>query len=382
MPQVDAVELLLQMVEIPSVNPTLNSSGGEAALVGHLAGVLDGLGFEVELAEVAPGRHNVLGWLRGAPGRTIVLESHVDTVPESHGGQPCALRDGRVWGRGACDTKASGAAMIAALARLAETHQPMEHPSVVFAGIIDEESHMNGAAALAQQISEPTMVIVGEPTMLIPIRAHNGILRFDVEVFGQTAHSSIRGGGINAISEASKLVNMFDAALSKLLSESVHAQTGLGAFTITHFNAGVATNVVPDHVELRFDRRLVPGETIEQVLQGFDQFLDSVSASGIKCRRGEPTLEFAPIEIDEMHPLVRAAEESYAQVLGKHVAASGITFCTDASVLTRNPMVECIVLGPGSIEQAHAPIEWVSVDQVVAAVDIYVSIVERVRHAS
>ena len=377
MAQIDAVELLLQMVEIPSVNPTLNSAGGEAALVRHLAAVLEKLGLEVELSEVAPSRHNVFGWLRGAPGRTIILESHLDTVPESHGGQPCALKDGRVWGRGSCDTKASGAAMIAALARLAETHVPSEHPSIVFAGIVDEESHMSGAAALAQQIDEPTMVIVGEPTMLIPVRAHNGILRFDVEVFGQTAHSSIRGGGVNAILEASKLVNMFDSALPNLLSQSVHAQTGLGAFTITHFNGGVATNVVPDHVELRFDRRLVPGETIAQVLQRFDEFLDSVSATGIKCKRGEPTLEFAPVEIDEAHPLVQAAEESCARVFGGQVAATGITFCTDASVLTRNPMVECLVLGPGSIEQAHAPEEWVSVDQVVAAVDIYESMVER-----
>ena len=269
--------------------------------------------------------------------------------------------------------------MIAALARLVKTHSPTEHPTLVFAGVVDEESHMRGAAALAERLVAPAMVIVGEPTMLIPVRAHNGILRFDVEVFGETAHSSILGGGVNAIVQAAKLVTAFESALPDLLAASHHPATGQGAFTVTHFNAGVATNVVPDHCLLRFDRRLVPGETIESALAGFDKLLAHVTESGVSCRRGEPTLEFVPVEVDASHPMARAAEESFQHVFGKTTTATGATFCTDASVLTKNPLVECVVLGPGSIAQAHAPEEWVTIDQVTAGVDVYFETIQRLR---
>ena len=115
----NVIDLLSQLVQIPSINPTLNPQGSEVAIVEYCASILAAREFEVELVPVSRGRTNVLGWIRGGKQGLLVCESHLDTVPESH--ESCAfdIRDGKRYGCGACDTKVSGAAMITATQVLA-----------------------------------------------------------------------------------------------------------------------------------------------------------------------------------------------------------------------------------------------------------------------
>jgi len=365
------IDLLGQLVQIPSINPTLNAQGSEEEIVEFCASTLADRGFEVELVPVSPGRTNVLGWIRGGKEGLLVCESHLDTVPESHESCSFDIRDGKMYGRGACDTKASGAAMICALVALSKDVPFDERPTMLFAGAIDEEAMMTGAIALLPILAKADMVVVGEPTELVPLRAHNGILRFDLAISGETAHSALANAGSNAIVHAAKLIVMFEDRKSELLRQATHQLTGQGTFTLTHVTGGVATNMVPDRCELKFDRRLVPGEDVVEVLQGIDSFLDECRAQGIKVVRSEPTVCRKPMELNAKHALVTTAEEACSQARGRPVSAGGATFCTDASVFSGESNIPCIVLGPGNIAQAHVPEEWVDLSEVEAAVGVY-----------
>ena len=365
------IDLLSQLVQIPSINPTLNPQGSEVAIVEYCASILAARGFEVELVPVSPGRTNVLGWIRGGKNGLLVCESHLDTVPESNKSCAFDIRNGKMYGRGSCDTKASGAAMITSMQQLAADVRFEDRPTMVFAGAVDEEAMMTGAIALLPFLAGANMVIVGEPTELVPLRAHNGILRFDLTIGGETAHSAIANAGINAIVYASRLIVKFEERKTELLKLAQHQLTGQGTFTLTHITGGVATNMVPDRCELKFDRRLVPGEDVEEVLRRVDSFLDECRAEGIDVVRSEPTVRRKPMELNAQHRLVTTAEEVCSRFRGESVVASGATFCTDASVFSGESDIPCIILGPGSIAQAHVPEEWVDLAEVEAAVGVY-----------
>ena len=367
----DVIDLLSQLVQIPSINPTLNSQGSEVAIVEFCASILAARGFEVELIPVSPGRTNVLGWIRGGKDGLLVCESHLDTVPESQESCNFNIFEGKMFGRGACDTKASGAAMIVALEKLAAEFPFEERPTMVFAGSIDEEAMMTGAVALLPTLQKASMIVVGEPTELIPLRAHNGILRFNLTVIGETAHSAIAGAGSNAIVNAAKLISAFEECKPDLLIHAKHHLTGQGNLTLTHISGGVATNMVPDICELKFDRRLVPGENIDEVLRVIDLFLDECRSEGINVVRSEPTVSRKPMELDAQHRLVTTAESACLHFHGKPVTARGASFCTDASVFSGEASIPCIILGPGNIAQAHVPDEWIDLAEVEAAVGVY-----------
>ena len=365
------IDLLSQLVQIPSINPTLNPQGSEVAIVEYCASILAARGFEVELVPVSPGRTNVLGCVLGGKKGLLVCESHLDTVPESH--ESCAfdIRNGKMYGRGSCDTKASGAAMITAMQSLAAYFRFEDRLTMVFAGAVDEEAMMTEAIALLPFLASAKMVIFGEPTELVPLRTHNGILRFDLTIGGETAHSAIANAGINAIVHASRLIVKFEERKTELLKLAQHQLTGQGAFTLTHITGGVATNMVPDRCELKFDRRFVPGEDVEEVLRSVDAFLDECRAEGIDVVCSEPIVRRKPMELNAQHRLVTTAEDVCSRFRGKPVVASGATFCTDASVFSGESDIPCIILCSGNIAQAHVPKEWVELAEVEAAVEVY-----------
>ncbi|MDI1290966.1 MAG: M20/M25/M40 family metallo-hydrolase, partial [bacterium] len=197
----DPVQLTADFVAVASVNPDLAGGPGENDLGEQVMEFLTRIGADVESDEVEGGRANVMGVLPGDIDRLVVLEAHLDTVPMPVVPLPVGVSNGKLWGRGACDTKASVAAMLVAMEQIAMQRGP--RPTVMFAGVVDEEYVMRGAQVLASRISHADAVIIGEPTRLRVVRAHNGCVRFDIQVHGRTAHSSRATLGRNAILDAS-----------------------------------------------------------------------------------------------------------------------------------------------------------------------------------
>jgi succinyl-diaminopimelate desuccinylase len=369
----DVVDLLEELVRIESVNPAMGG-GGEASLASFLADVLRGIGADVSLDEVEPGRPNVVGVLAGTTDPAILLEAHLDTVALPEVGLEVRRARDRVVGRGSCDTKGSCAAMVAALDAL--SREP-RRPTVVFAGAMDEEASMLGSRALVERLPPVGGAVVGEPTSLAPIRVHNGLARIRLQARGVSAHTSRAHLGVNAISAAAQAITALDRELVPRLHERSHPMAGPALLTAAVIQGGIAPNVVPERCEIVLDRRIAPGEEPERAMKEIDEVLERVREAGHDVVREDPYLLLPAVETPADHPLVGAAEEAVEAVLGRSEPAGGVPYGTDASNLSGLGRIPCVVLGPGTIDEAHSDHEWVPIVEVEQAVAIYVETAHR-----
>ena len=217
---------LARLVRIPSVSPAQAGpragAPGEARLAEMLSGWFSDLGGDVEVTEVLPGRPNVYGIWRGRTERWAALDVHMDTVGvEQMPGDPFSgeLRAGRVYGRGAVDTKAS---LAVALALLEELHRAgaAPAPNLLIAATADEEDLARGAPAFAAWVRRRSIALdqlmVAEPTLCRPVHGHKGVVRLAFEIQGQPAHSSQPHLGRNAITAAAQLALALDAEHRRL----------------------------------------------------------------------------------------------------------------------------------------------------------------------
>lgn len=373
---IDPLELLEQLVRIDSANTSMGGPG-EREVADFLAGVLTAIGCDVSMPIGAgsAARPNLIATLQGVEDRPVLLlQAHLDTVAHPRERQAVERRDGRLYGRGSCDTKGSGAAMVAALARLAGAP---DHPTVIFAGAADEETGMNGSRALVDQLPQVDAAIIGEPTSLLPVRVHNGLMRFAIVTHGTAAHTSRAHLGVNAIAAAARVVLAIQDELLPTLGGRAHPLAGPALVTASVIRGGVAPNLVPDRCEIEVDRRLGPGEEAAEALAQVDALLDELRAAGDRITREEPAILLPAVETGEGHPFVTLTERVVGSELGTEVTAGGVPYGTDASNLSGIGGIPCVVLGPGSIDQAHTEDEWVSIDEVERASRIYEELVWR-----
>ena len=373
---VDPLDLLEELVAIDSVNPAMGGPG-EAEMVARLAPLLRELGMDVSTpATLDHGRTNLLAVLPGIPGNPALLfEAHLDTVAQPANGIRPERTPNEQVGRGACDTKGAAAAMIAAIADVAASGEP--RPTLVFAGVVDEEYRMGGSRALLDQLPEVAGAIVGEPTSLAPVRAHNGLVRFRVITHGRPAHTSRAQLGVNAVSAAARVVETLETRVSARLLVRSHPLTGPALLTAAVIRGGVAENIVPERCEIHYDRRLAPGEDVEAALAEIDRALDELRDNGDDVTLEPPSYVLPAVETPADHPLVRVAEEAVSDVLGRATVAGGVPYGTDASNLSGVGGIPCVVLGPGSIDLAHTDHEAVPLDEVRQATAIYAAIARR-----
>lgn len=372
----DVEAVLEQLVQIDSRNPDLSpESPGEGPVAEATAEILADLGLEVALHEVRPGRPNVIGILPGDDTLpTLALEAHLDTVPTPPGGIPVRREGRRLYGRGSCDTKGSLASMIGAVHRLAQRRGP--RPTVLVVGAVDEEYVMKGAAALLEQLPPVDGVVVGEPTSLVPVRAHNGFIRLRAHVHGRPAHSSKAHLGVNAILGGARLLLALDEEVGTPLRDRPHPLTGPALLTATMIDGGIAPNVVPDHCGISLDRRLAPGERPETALAEIEAVLDRLRAEGHEVALDQPLIALPGLETPASDPFVAAIERAVQDALHRTQPAEGVTYSTDACYLNGHGGLPCVVMGPGSIDQAHTADEWVDLDEVIAGVDVYAALLE------
>lgn len=373
---VDVVGLLEMLVTIDSQNPSLQpDSPGEGPLARYVADWLEGHGIDVSLHDVLPDRPNVIATLPGSPGApTLLFEAHLDTVPCPPGGIGLRREEGRMHGRGTCDTKASLAAMMAALVDLADRDQP--RATVILAGAVDEEFMMQGAAALVDSVPPVLGAVIGEPTSLLPIRAHNGFIRVKLHAHGRAAHSSKAHLGQNAVVDASRaIVALADSLGEDLRTRGGHRLIGPALLTPTMVRGGIAGNVVPDACEVTLDRRLAPGERVQDALDEIRIAIEAVPTEGALCL-AEPSIGLPGVETPADHPLVALLTRAIADVLGDERDVGGVPYSTDACRLGGVGGIDCVVFGPGSIDQAHTDHEWVDLCEVEQAVPILVRVAE------
>ena len=372
------LETLADLIRINSVNPNYDGGVPEAELARYVEKFFSSRGIETTWYSVFPDRPNIVARIPGRDSsRRIILEAHLDTVSVTGMTiQPWCpdSRDGKMYGRGACDTKAGMAAMMHALASLADD-AITPACDVWFAATIDEEYSYRGVVALCDELkSGPHPIaeaaIIAEPTLLQPVIASKGLVRWKIETTGKSAHSAKPHLGVNAIEHMARVITALQADTMELALRS-HPLLGPATCNVGVVRGGVQINFVPDRCEIEIDRRMLPGETVDSVLSYYQSLVERLAADDpqMSVMMHPPMLTDVPLETDPASPAV----QTMVRVLNKLDLDStlvGVPFCSDASKFGALG-IPSMILGPGSIDQAHAAIEFVECDQVILATEIY-----------
>lgn len=378
-------DLLCQLIAIPSVNPMGRDLSGpeffETRMTEYLGTVFETLGVSYEIIEVVPGRSNVIARFDPAGATTtLLLDAHQDTVPVDGMTIPPfepSVNDGRVWGRGASDVKGGLAAMLWAFARLVR-EQPDGAANVIMSCTCDEEQTTLGISDLCTYwetpgrskllTTRPDGAIIAEPTELDVVVAHRGATRFRILTGGRACHSSDPTQGINAIYRMAKVLNALEEYADALPGHrEPHALCGPSTISVGRIYGGASVNVVPDECAIEIDRRLIPGEDPEEARAGIREFLDS--RVDFKLTYEEPWLTSPTLNDDDNEWLSSSLLEVIAEIDGPHQAV-GVPYGTHAS-RTCGGGVPSVVFGPGSIAQAHTKDEWIEIDQLEKAAEVY-----------
>lgn len=368
----DAARLLAELIALPSVNPTFVPAGspntGEQKVAEFLAATAANAGLAVEFQEVFPGRSNLLARLesRGRTKRRIILGPHMDTVPASDEQFKPVKKNGRIYGRGACDTKGSVAAMLTALSRVASTRGALNETEILFTAFVDEEDAQTGSRAFAKKGIKAGLAIIGEPTLNKVVTAHKGDLWLKIETHGKAAHGSKPHLGKNAVHAMCPIVDWLLADYTKQLAKRKHPLLGNPTVSVGAIRGGTQANVVPDRCEIIIDRRTLPGETQAGVERELNAFLKRIPGARLGNFK---TNECWPMETNPALPLVKQFLDQAGQR-----KPLGVDFFCDAAILGAAG-IPCVVFGPGDIAQAHTVDEWIdlkSLEQATAQLERFI----------
>ncbi|MBL8671186.1 MAG: M20 family metallopeptidase [Alphaproteobacteria bacterium] len=363
----DSARMLSRLERLVGID-TQNPPGREVEAALWLAAELKAMGFAVDTTEILPGRCNVAARLDNGPGPTFAFNSHIDVVPVGGGwaSDPLRLaeRGGRLYGRGSCDAKGPIVGMLEALQMLAADRASWRG-TLMALFVADEEAESRGAKAyVAGKPARIDYVIVGEPTSNATVAAHKGSLRPIVRVKGKTAHSGTPELGVNAVFQAARLLARIEAH-HKVVCTRCHPLVGSASLTVTRISGGHADNVVPDACELLVDRRLVPGEDEAAAIKEIQGLLDAArSELGIEAEivALKPTTGGAT-ETALDNPIVKAAIAAGLRQ-GADGAPRGFQGACDL-VHFRSIGAQGVVVGPGSLDVAHKPDEFVPKDEFI-----------------
>lgn len=364
------VSLLADLVAIPSMNPMGRGKSGpaysEAALAAHVAAYLQKHGVDNEIDEFAPGRPNVIGSIDAGAEQTLLLDAHLDTVPAENMAIPPftpEIRDGRLFGRGACDTKGSLAAFLHACCSVLGKGRRLRF-NILLLAVADEEYQFKGALRAVARGLKADFGIAGEPTRLHIVRAHKGVTRWRMVTRGVAAHSAYPERGKNAIYRMGHVLARLEEHALSLRAAVPHPVLGPPSLSVGVIEGGEVVNIVPDRCVIEVDRRTIPGESTESVLAAVTTTLRDVSGWEIE----RPHLDVGAMEVSPASPVVGYLSDAVNKETG-NVIVEAAQYATDAGIYT-GAGIPSVVFGPGDIAQAHTGAESIDLAELHAAAAI------------
>ncbi len=370
----DLRQMLSALINTPSVSctdPGLDQ--GNRAVVEQLADWLTPLGFACEIMDVAPGKANLIATLGQGPGG-LVLAGHTDTVPfnaELWRFDPFTLTeaDGKLFGLGTADMKGFFPLAIEAAREFLAT--PLKAPLIILA-TCDEESSMAGAKALVKAgRPQARFAVIGEPTSLKPVRLHKGVMMERVRITGRSGHSSDPSLGASALDAMNAVINELVAWRGELQARYRNPVFTVPVPTLNLgcIHGGDNPNRICPSCELQYDIRPLPGMVMSELREEVRQRLAPLAPRfGVEIV-AEPIFSGVPaVETPADSPLVQAVER-----LTGHTAGA-VAFGTEAPYFRKMGM-DAIVLGPGGIEQAHQPDEFIRLDSITPTVQLLRSLI-------
>jgi acetylornithine deacetylase len=375
----DTLELLSDLVKINSVNPSLvPGAPGEAEIAEYIGDYMRGLGLETEIEEVAPGRVNAVGTMKGTGGGpTLMLNGHTDTVGihymEIDPLDP-VVKEGKMYGRGTNDMKGGLASILSAVKAITDSGVDLKGDLVV-AAVCDEEYASIGTERLMESVKVDS-AIVCEPTEFQVTVAHKGFAWIDIETRGIAAHGSAWQIGVDAIAKMGKVQVGLESLQEESLMKRSHKLVGPPSIHSSIIEGGRELSTYPDRCKLQVERRLIPGETKGDVEAELDNLLGSIGDIDPKFDGGyEITFFRGPLEVATDSEICRVLVECSKEVKGETPYFTGSSGWMDTQIIARTgaPAVAFGPVGSGS----HAAVEYVEIDSVLEAARVLEKTVRR-----
>ncbi|MEG1491566.1 MAG: M20 family metallopeptidase [Oscillospiraceae bacterium] len=344
-----------------------NPPGNELEVASYIAAELQQIGFDVEFDEFESKRCNVVATYGDKNNIGIIFQGHMDVVPATgdwtYEKFSAKILDGRMFGRGTCDMKGGVAAAMAAGAAAVKSGKTLKKGlQLVF--VSDEESCNKGVLHLISKGGfKSDAAVICEPTGLAVLLGNKGYSSFYVKTLGISCHASQPERGENAIYKMAKVIKKLEA-YSTEISKKNSKHLGNATLSVGTIKGGSRINVVPDECVCEVERRLLAGETCENVLEQLRELVGDLAEVTVRAHTTPPSL------IEETHPLVLHTSSIVSEVLGETPKIGVFTGGTEAAFISQYG-IPTIILGPGNLLQAHSVDEYVEVSQIENCTDIY-----------
>ena len=365
-----SIEMIRRLVAFPTVSRDSNLE-----LIHYARDYLQDLGAELRLTYDDERRKaNLFATLGPAGQPGIVLSGHTDVVPvegQAWDTDPFQVveKDGKLYGRGTCDMKSFVAVALALAPEFAR--RGLKTP-LHFAFSYDEEVGCIGVGRLISDLAragiKPKSCIVGEPTQMQPVIAHKGKHGYRCTVSGYACHSAYAPQGVNAVEAAAEAVAFLKGMARRYRDQGPYDRSFDIAHTTVHtgvIRGGTALNIVPHECVFDFEFRHLPGDDPDQLLAEFRQYVATKLEPEMRAVHSDTGFTITPLSV---LPVLDSGPEAeivgLAQELSGNSEIGKVSFGTEASRFQRAG-IPTVVCGPGSIEQAHKPNEFVTVDQVL-----------------
>lgn len=381
----ELVRLARDLVRIPSVYRPEEPAGNEEGAARFVAEYLEGAGFEVRTEEVAPGRPNVWAvWDGDRPGKTLLFEAHTDVVTEGaaedweHPPFAAELVDGRIYGRGACDTKGNLAAAVIAVRAIKDSGVPFPG-RLMLCHPVDEEGMMGGIKAFIEggHAEGVDAAVICEPEENRICVEQKGAMRVEVTVRGRMAHGAMPLSGVNPVTRAARFV----VAVEELEREEMerHGEDpflGYPSLTPTILmgpDCGEPQiNVVPAGAYVALDVRTTPAQSHEELVGKLEGILARLSSEDPDFDATLEVIEERPsTKTPRDEPLVRATAAAYRGLIGEEPRYDGVPGATDGTFLHAWAGIPIVTTGAGNREIPHHKDEWVDEEELLAACKLY-----------
>lgn len=363
--QKEVISLTKELIKIPSV------TGNEKQICDFLYSYLKKNGFVVSKEYVEDNRPNIIArFKKGTNKKRILLNGHLDTVPLGDGWTKnpydATEDDDYIYGRGSADMKGGLAAQICAMRAFMESGIPF-NGEIIFSGVVGEEVAQSGTISLVNNNILADCAIVSEPTNLLVVSTCKGDMDIRIQITGKAAHASVPEKGLNAIYLASKIVLELEKYANNLKKIHKYPLLGTPTLVVGTIKGGEVPCMVAGNCELRVDRRLLPNENNDEVINEIKRIVDNISKKYPKFLIDTELLyAVKAMECDSKSSLVMCLQKNVNELYGGDSSIHGWPAVCDGSILS-SAGIETVVFGPGTIEVAHQPDEKIEKYQIVLA---------------
>ncbi len=379
--KIDSEKVINILADLVSIPGHKECTGQEEAISRHVADVFKQAGVEARTQEVETNRKNVIAKIPGkARGRSLALNGHLDTVPPSRKMKDYKPRiEGEnLYGLGSADMKGGVAAMVYSLLLIKKYGIKLDG-DLYFTGVIGEETGGGGTHHLINETGfRADYFIVGEPTGLSIINSHKGVHYMEVTIEGRAAHGSMPGRGVNAIDAMAEFIHALNKDYVPILKKKHQKKVGSPTISSGIIKGGNKINVVADTCKLKLDRRWIKSEKVSDLSLELEPYLDKVCSSNKGYSYNIRDLMqkgryHGPFHLPQEHDFVKLCTNVFHKI-GIKAQIKGMQGWTDgATILNRG--YPTLIIGPGSMNNAHSPGEFIRIPEMIEAVKVYLGLI-------